>query len=75
MSEEQTAPETIEQVQITLLAEDTAEVRAQKSWSILGGQGQVNPTFQKIFDVYQALDKQAWDAAQDTKPAQELMVG
>jgi len=58
---EQIAEAPLEQVQITLRAGDTPEVRAQKSWEILGGDGPVHPTFQKIFEVYHALDKQLFE--------------
>jgi len=72
----ESVPAPLEQIQINLLAEDTPEVRAQKSWQILGGNGPVNPTFQKIFEVYQALDKQVFE--QDllsNEPPADLMVG
>ena len=77
MSEELLAvkPEQVEQVQIHLLAEDTPEVRAQKSWAILGGSGPVNPTFQKIFEAYLALDKQEWDKAAAEPELPGLMAG
>lgn len=78
MSEEQVvmAPAPIEQIQVHLLAEDTPEVRAQKAWQILNGQGPVNPTFQKILEAYLALDKQAWEKDLLAVPAEtELMAG
>ena len=62
MSEEQipvNAPE-IEKEQIQLLVEDDSAQRAQKAWLILGGQGPVNPVFEKIFEAYWHMDKQAW---------------
>lgn len=69
----------IQQSTISLLAEDTPTVRAEKSWAILGGQGPVNPVFERIFAAYMHLDAESFQTIHgipsNAEPEKSLMGG